>query len=102
MQITKEDVDKVVSLAKLHFSEEEKEKFRGHLDQILTYVEKLNELNTEDVEPTYYVQHTGEVMREDRVEKSLSQEEALKNAPAKVRGFVCVPKVISQSRRKKN
>lgn len=96
MEVCKKEVEKIAKLAKLHLSEEEKDKFRGHLNQILAYVEKLNELDTEDVEPTSYVQHSGDVMREDRVMESLPQREALRNAPAKDCGFIRVPKVISQ------
>ncbi|MBN2031624.1 Asp-tRNA(Asn)/Glu-tRNA(Gln) amidotransferase subunit GatC [bacterium] len=97
MRIQKEDVEKIAKLAKLQFSEDEIEKFRGHLEEILTYVNKLNELNTDGVEPTYYVQHAGDVMREDRVKPSLPREEALKNAPAQDKGFFRVPKVIDQT-----
>jgi len=96
MRITERDVEKVASLARLHFSDEEKKKFRVQLEQILTYVEQLNELNTENVEPTYFVQHTGDAMREDQVKASLPREEALRNAPAKAHGFVRVPKVIQE------
>jgi aspartyl-tRNA(Asn)/glutamyl-tRNA(Gln) amidotransferase subunit C len=96
MRVTIEDVEKIAALAKLHLSEEEKEKYCAQLDQILTYVQKLNELDTEDIEPTYYVQYSGDVMREDKVAPSLSRDKALQNAPLKVQGFVRVPKVISQ------
>ncbi len=96
MHIQKEDVEKIAKLAKLQFSDDEIEKFRGHLEEILTYVNKLNELNTDGIEPTYYVQHTGDVMREDQVKPSLPCEEALKNAPAQDKGFFRVPKIIDQ------
>ena len=96
MRITIEDVEKIAALAKLHLDEEEKDRYRAHLEQILTYVQKLNELNTEDIEPTYYVQYSEDVMREDRAEPSLPREKALQNAPLQAHGFVRVPKVISQ------
>ena len=96
MRVSKKDVEKVATLSRLYFSEEEKEKFRFQLEQILTYVEQLNELNTENVEPTYFVQHTGDAMREDQVRASLPREEVLRNAPAKAHGFVRVPKVIQE------
>ena len=95
MHITKSDVEKIADLAKLRLSEEEKETFRGHLEQMLVYVEKLNELNTEGVEPTYFVENLTDVMREDRTGESLTREEALKNAPAQGGGFFRVPKVIT-------
>lgn len=96
MEVCRKEVEKIAKLAKLHLLEEEKDKFRGHLNQILDYVEKLDELDTEDVEPTSYVQHSGDVMREDRVGESLPRREALRNAPATDGGFIRVPKVISQ------
>jgi len=94
MKITREDVDKIASLAKLTFTDEEKESFRGHLEEIVSYVEKLNELETESVEPTYYIQEPGNAFRKDEIRPSLSQEEALANAPGKAHGFFRVPKVI--------
>lgn len=95
MKVTIEDVEKVAALAKLHLDEEEKKKYREQLEQILTYVQKLNELDTEQVEPTYYVQYAGDAMRDDRVTSSLPREKALQNAPLQAHGFVRVPKVIS-------
>ena len=99
MRVTKADVGKLASLARLRLSEEEKEKYRGHLEQILTYVEKLNDLNTEEVEPTTFVRQSEEVMREDEVEPSLYRRDVIKNAPAHSRGFFGVPKVINHKRR---
>ncbi|MCJ7812478.1 Asp-tRNA(Asn)/Glu-tRNA(Gln) amidotransferase subunit GatC [bacterium] len=97
MCITKEDVEKIASLAKLTFSENEIERFRGHLEEILIYVDKLNELDTENVDPTYYVQHATDVMREDHFQKSLPREDVLKNAPAQAKGFFRVPKIINRT-----
>ena len=94
MPITIEDVDKVASLAKLCFSPEEKQKLTQQLAEIVAYVEKLKELDTEDVPPTSHVIELKNVMREDVVEPWLTQEEALANAPAKKHGYFSVPKVI--------
>jgi len=96
MHITREDVKKIAVLAKLEFSEEEMENYRGHLEQILNYVQKLNEVDTDQVEATYYVQYIKEAMREDRSMVSLDREDVLKNAPKEDQGFFCVPKVIQQ------
>jgi aspartyl-tRNA(Asn)/glutamyl-tRNA(Gln) amidotransferase subunit C len=96
MTISREDVEKVAKLSKLQFSDAEKEKFRIQLDQIITYVQKLNELDTENVEPTYYVQHSEDMLREDKVDKSLSREKVLENAPDQSHGFFRVPKVINK------
>ncbi len=94
MAITPEDVDRIAQLAKLRFSEEEKLEIARQLDQIVAYVEKLKELDVEGVPPTAHVVELTNVMREDKVEPWLSQEEALANAPAKHHGFFSVPKVI--------
>ncbi|MFQ5823634.1 MAG: Asp-tRNA(Asn)/Glu-tRNA(Gln) amidotransferase subunit GatC [bacterium] len=94
MPITIQEVDKIAALAKLEFSSEEKQKLTKQLDQIVVYVEKLNQLDTEDVKPTSHVIDLKNVLREDKVEEWLTQEEALKNAPAKKNGYFSVPKVI--------
>ncbi|MFQ6113435.1 MAG: Asp-tRNA(Asn)/Glu-tRNA(Gln) amidotransferase subunit GatC [bacterium] len=94
MSITIQDVEKIAALAKLEFSSEEKQKLAKQLDQIVAYVEKLNELDTESVPPTSHVIDLKNVLREDKVEEWLTQEEALRNAPAKKHGYFSVPKVI--------
>jgi aspartyl-tRNA(Asn)/glutamyl-tRNA(Gln) amidotransferase subunit C len=95
-QITVKDVEKIAGLANLRFTDEEKEKFRGQLEQMVSYVEKLNELDTTNIEPTFAVQHEGTALREDEVKSSLSRDEALKNAPSQAHGFFRVPKVIER------
>ena len=93
-KITKKDVEYVAKLARLKLSEKEKEKFAKHLDQILKYIDKLNELDTKKVKPTSHVLPLKYVFREDKVGKSLKVEKVLENAPEKVKGFFKVPKVI--------
>jgi aspartyl-tRNA(Asn)/glutamyl-tRNA(Gln) amidotransferase subunit C len=94
MKITKHEVDHVARLARLELSEPEKEKLTDQLSNILTYVEKLNELNTSGVEPTAHVLDINNVMRDDIPGESLSQEKALANAPEKAAGHYKVPKII--------
>ena len=94
MPISIEDVEKVASLAKLDFSNKEKNKLVKELNKIVSYVQKLNELDTNDVEPTSHVIELKNVMRDDKVELWLSQEKAFENAPAQKGGFFSVPKVI--------
>ncbi len=96
MQISQEDVKKIAALARLKIEEDDLESYQHHLEEILNYVQKLNELDTENVEPTYYIQEARNVFREDEVKTSLTQEEALKNAPEQSHGFFVVPKIISQ------
>ncbi len=94
MKITKKDVEHVAKLARLRLTEEEKEKFGKQLSEILEYVEKLNELDTEKVKPASHVVPLKNVMREDEVKLSLPVEEALANAPAKQGKYFKVPKII--------
>ncbi len=95
MALTKADVERLANLAKLKFTEEEKRKLTGQLAQIIAYVEKLKELDLDDVPSTSHVLDLKNIMREDEVKPWLTQEEALMNAPAKHGGFFSVPKVIA-------
>jgi len=94
MAITVEDVERVAYLARLRFSEEEKEKFISQLNRILEYVAQLNELDTEGVPPTSHVLPLRNVFREDEVRPSTPREELMANAPARHMGYFEVPKVI--------
>ena len=94
MAVTLKDVEHIAKLARLEFSEDEKKKFTHQLNQILEYVEKLNKLDTANVEPLSQVIELSNRFREDVVKPGLSTEDALKNAPAKTDRFFKVPKVI--------
>jgi aspartyl-tRNA(Asn)/glutamyl-tRNA(Gln) amidotransferase subunit C len=87
-------IEHLARLARLSLSEEEKETFSGQLDGILTYMEKLNELETKEIEPTSHVLSISNVMREDMPRPSLDREEALRNAPDHTEKFYRVPKII--------
>ncbi len=88
------EVEKVAGLAKLRLTAEEKQRMAQQLQKVVEYVEKINELDTRDVEPSSHSVDTPPVLREDRAAPWLSQEEALQNAPAKRSGYFSVPKVI--------
>jgi len=94
MAITIEQVEHIARLARLQFSDAEKEMLSEELSQILQYMEKLNELDTEGVEPLSHPTELVNIMRPDKVQPSFTPEEALKNAPSKQDGFFKVPKVI--------
>lgn len=96
MSVTKKDVEYIAELARLKFKEEELESFTHQLNEILNYVEKLNELNTDDVEPLSHTVENINVFRNDELKKSISTEDALKNASDKTEEFFKVPKVINQ------
>ncbi|NPA52296.1 MAG: Asp-tRNA(Asn)/Glu-tRNA(Gln) amidotransferase subunit GatC [Aquificae bacterium] len=94
--LKKEDVIKVAQLAKLRLKEEEIELFSKQLPQIVSFVEKLSELDTEDVKPFYEVIEKTTPLREDIPQKGLTQEQALSNAPEAENGFFVVPRVVEK------
>ncbi len=87
-------IEHIATLARLSLSEKEKELFGGQLEGILSYMEKLNELDTKDVDPTSHVLAIHNVTRDDFPAPSLDREDALSNAPDKTEKFYRVPKII--------
>jgi aspartyl-tRNA(Asn)/glutamyl-tRNA(Gln) amidotransferase subunit C len=94
VKISKKEVEHVAKLARLDLPETEKDRLTDQLSNILTYVEKLNELDTTGVEPTAHVLDIKNVMRDDVAASSLPQDRALANAPEKAAGHYKVPKII--------
>ncbi len=94
MAITRQEVEHVAHLGRLSLSEEELEKFAGQLDAIIEYMAKLNELDTEGVEPMLHGIEGRQVFRADVVGESLSRDEALANAPEAGSGCFRVPRII--------
>lgn len=94
MKITPQEVSHVANLARLHMSQEEVEEMTRQLDDILTYVAKLNELDTEGIVPTTHTISIVNAFREDEVKPSLEREETLANAPRQNGEFFVVPRVI--------
>lgn len=92
--INDKTMDEIEILAKLHLTEEEKEKSRQDLQQMLDYVDMLNKLDTSDVEPLTHIFPIKNVFREDVVLESTPKEELLKNAPKEKDGQFLVPKTI--------
>ncbi len=92
--LSKEEIEHIAMLARLSLTEEEKELFSAQLSSILDYMEKLNELDTENIEPTSHVLSLSNVMREDAPRDSISREDALVNAPDRTDKFYRVPKII--------
>ena len=93
-KITRKEVEHVARLARLELTEEEKERMTAQLDSILGYIDTLSELDTSQVEPTTTVIPMVSVMREDVVRQSLSQDEALANAPDREDVYFRVPRII--------
>lgn len=94
MKITRKEVMHVAHLARLNLSEDELVKMTGQLDQILSYVDKLSELDTENVIPTTHAHQAVNAFREDRVTESLPREESLANAPEDNGEMFKVPRII--------
>lgn len=94
MDIDKQRVEYVARLARLEITEEEKELYTEQLGNILNYVEMLNKLDTKDVAPLFHVIPLTNVFREDEVKEGIGNEAALKNAPAKEKGYFKVPRII--------
>ena len=92
--ITGEDVDHISWLASIKVSEGEREGFVASFNSVLEYFHQLDELDTEDVEPTYRVVDLTNVFREDVVGESLSSEEALSNAPRTENGYFKSPRIV--------
>ncbi|MCR3761592.1 Asp-tRNA(Asn)/Glu-tRNA(Gln) amidotransferase subunit GatC [Clostridium felsineum] len=94
MSVSKKDVEYVAELARLSFSEDEKEGLMKDLNSILLYVDKLSELNTDNVDiivNPYYIENK---FREDEVEESMDLKDVIKNAPKNLEEYIVVPKVI--------
>ncbi|XPV75372.1 MAG: Asp-tRNA(Asn)/Glu-tRNA(Gln) amidotransferase subunit GatC [Desulfovibrio sp.] len=94
MKLTKDDVAKIATLARLDLSDEKQELFAGQLESILQYMDKLNEVDTEGVEPMYSPVDQVSVMREDVVVKEYTREEVLSNAPEGDGEFFIVPRIV--------
>ncbi len=94
MAATELDVQYVARLARLNLTKEEEQKFDAQLGQILGYIAKLNELDVSQVEPTAHAVPLVNVTRADEIRPSLSNEEALRNAPASANGLFIVPKIV--------
>lgn len=88
------DIEKVARLARLELSEEEKKTFGNQLEQILTYMEQLNRLDTTGVEPTSHAIPMDNVFREDEVKLSFPREEILSLSPDQEDDHFKVPRII--------
>ncbi len=90
----KMDIEKVARLARLELSEDEKETFGNQMEQILTYMEQLNGIDTTGVEPTSHAIPVYNVFRDDEVKPSFPKEEVLAIAPEEEDGHFRVPRII--------
>ena len=96
MKITDEIVDQIAHLARLEFNGEEKENIKADLTNIIAFVDQLNAVDTEGVEPLIFMSDAINVLREDVYKRSITQEEALKNAPNADSDYFKIAKVLRQ------
>jgi aspartyl-tRNA(Asn)/glutamyl-tRNA(Gln) amidotransferase subunit C len=96
MKVNREIVDRLAQLSRLEFSEQEKVEIERDLEKILSFMEQLNEINTDGIEPLVYVNEMENIFREDVVVQTIEKSELLKNAPLPDENFFKVPKVIQQ------
>ncbi|HPC37001.1 MAG TPA: Asp-tRNA(Asn)/Glu-tRNA(Gln) amidotransferase subunit GatC [Candidatus Marinimicrobia bacterium] len=94
MRVDLKTAEKIANLARLTLSEEELKRYAAQMDQILEYIEQLQNLDTNNVKPLSHVQEMINVFRSDEVKPSLSHEAVFANAPQEKAGYFVVPKVI--------
>ena len=95
-KICRVDVEHIAKLARLKLSEQEIDRYQRDLSAILEYVDQLNELDTDNVEPTAHPLPIHTVLREDTIAPSYETDKALQNAPHRGGSFFAVPKVLDQ------
>jgi aspartyl-tRNA(Asn)/glutamyl-tRNA(Gln) amidotransferase subunit C len=96
MNIDNKTVDHLAHLARLEFENESKVAIINDLNRILSFVEKLNEIDTNDVEPLIYMTEETNILRTDEVSQTITHAEALKNAPKKDSDYFRVPKFVEK------
>lgn len=96
MALTREEVLKIAKLSKLTFEEKEIEKFQIELNDILGYIDMLNEVDTSKIEPLVYINDAVNNFREKEEKPSLEIDKVLLNAPESVGNAIVVPKVVGE------
>lgn len=96
MEITDELVEHIAHLARLEFEGEKKEAIKADLTKIIGFVDQLSEVDTEGVEPLIFMTDAINVLREDEVKETITQAQALKNAPKKDSDYIKIAKVLNQ------
>jgi aspartyl-tRNA(Asn)/glutamyl-tRNA(Gln) amidotransferase subunit C len=94
MDISVKEIEHIANLSRITLTVDEKNTFAKQLTNILDYIEKLNELDTDEVQPMVYATSLKNVFREDKLKSSFSCQEILELSPSSANGFFKVPKVI--------
>jgi len=97
MEIKDELIDHIAHLARLSFEGEDKSAIKKDLNNIIDFMEKLNEIDTDNVEPLVFMSNEINILREDIPSQSITHEEALKNAPKKDSDYFRIPKVLDKT-----
>ena len=96
MKVNKRLIQDIAKLAKLEFDAKSTEEMKSDLEKILTFVDKLNEIDTDGVDPLIYMSDEMNVLRADEITEETSQEDALRNAPSKDSDYFKVPTVLKK------
>lgn len=96
MEINNDTINKLADLAKLDFTEQEKENLKHDLTKITSFFEKMNEINTDNIEPLIFMTDEVNLLRNDEPKTVISHQEALLNAPAKDSDYFRVPKFLDK------
>lgn len=96
MKVSDELIDRLANLAKIEFDVKARNEIKNDMNKMLEFVDKLNEINTQGVDPLIFMSEEINVLREDIAKKTITQEEALKNAPQHNSDYIMVPKVVSK------
>ena len=96
MEVNNKLIQDIAKLSKLKFDDSAEEKMKADLEKMLAFVDKLNEIDTEGVDPLIYMSEEVNVLREDKVTEETFQEDALKNAPEKDSDYFKVPTVLKK------
>lgn len=96
MEVNNKLIQDIAKLSKLEFNKSSNEKMKKDLKKILAFVDKLNEIDTENIEPLIYLSEEKNILRPDHISKPLTQEQALENAPHKDSDYFKVPTVLKK------
>lgn len=96
MKVSDKLIDRLANLAKIEFDDKARSEIKNDMHKMLEFVDKLNEIDTEGIEPLIFMSEEINVLRDDIAKKTITQKEALKNAPHHDSDYIMVPKVVSK------
>ena len=96
MEVNNKLIQDLSRLAKLEFDTSSSDKMKGDLEKMIGFVDKLSEIDTEGIEPLIYLSEEENVLRVDKIDNEVSQEDALKNSPEKDSDYFKVPTVLKK------